>query len=764
MSSDAGTAYQVEIMVHYGSGIDNEQDVYCNNHSQASFDDIRFTDASGETLLKYWRGNNTFQDKAVFWVRISGNLSESAQTIYMYYDNSAVLTTSSFDDTFIFGDPFDNSSLDTSRWTSVDGVTAYSVNPTEHYLEVTDMTPNQGTGVGFHSRNVSMPSNWVVQDAYSDEGFVMYHESEASRDMFGQVLDLQNSTHVGEHGGVAYIMLHDGWVGDMEVGDSAVIGTDSWSQAWFPPMPYTTRWALKKSSDGVITLSQNGIDRIARANNDTIDRMTWELERYENPGAGFGTERLYAFMIRKHVSPEPLQRMWGGEETKTWIVDDDGPADFSTIQEAINAANAGDTVFVKAGAYSEPIQIDKTLALVGENKSTTVIKDWYIGVYANNVRISDFTIENLWADSPSPMGGCVYIYGYNNLTFSDNTYVHNWQAIRLVQTSGNLIINNYIDGNSEGGTHGGIGFDYANNTIMRNNTITNCEQAISLSLPNYNNTILENNITGNSFGIVMNNLLTGNRFYHNNVINNTEQVYTYYIFQGVDNAWDDGFPSGGNYWSDYGGNDFYSGPYQNETGSDGIGDSLYVIDANNQDNYPLMNPWFSPDVAVLNVSTSKTVVCQGFEMNITAVFENQGNKIEELSTAFSINGTAISSQSFLLKSGDLMTYSFIWKASNVSIGNCTLGVSVSALQGEVDILDNNRSGPWIIISMVGDVTGPDGFPDGKCDIRDVSGLARLFGVDYPDPTYNPDYDLNNDGKINIKDLAVAARHFGERYP
>ena len=51
-------------------------------------------------------------------------------------------------------------------------------------------------------------------------------------------------------------------------------------------------------------------------------------------------------------------------------------------------------------------------------------------------------------------------------------------------------------------------------------------------------------------------------------------------------VWDNSYPDGGNFWSDYNGTDVYKGPYQNETGSDGIGDTPYVIDANNTDRYP----------------------------------------------------------------------------------------------------------------------------------------------------------------------------------
>jgi hypothetical protein len=60
------------------------------------------------------------------------------------------------------------------------------------------------------------------------------------------------------------------------------------------------------------------------------------------------------------------------------------------------------------------------------------------------------------------------------------------------------------------------------------------------------------------------------------------------------NVWDDDYPSGGNYWSDYASVDVKKGPGQDLPGSDGIGDTIYVIDADNVDHYPLMNPYDTP--------------------------------------------------------------------------------------------------------------------------------------------------------------------------
>jgi parallel beta-helix repeat protein len=103
-----------------------------------------------------------------------------------------------------------------------------------------------------------------------------------------------------------------------------------------------------------------------------------------------------------------------------------------------------------------------------------------------------------------------------------------------------------------------------------------------------NNSISENEVTNTYAGISLESS-PNNKIYHNNLINNTEHAYI--ELSGYTNMWDDGYPSGGNYWSDHAGIDVKSGPDQDLPGSDGIGDMPYIIDSDNQDQYPLMKPW-----------------------------------------------------------------------------------------------------------------------------------------------------------------------------
>jgi parallel beta-helix repeat protein len=100
------------------------------------------------------------------------------------------------------------------------------------------------------------------------------------------------------------------------------------------------------------------------------------------------------------------------------------------------------------------------------------------------------------------------------------------------------------------------------------------------------NTIANNTISNTSKGIALCHACTDNTIYHNYIINNAIQA-----FDNTVNDWDNGYPSGGNYWSDYIGIDAKNGPLQDQPGSDGIGDTPYVIDIDSQDYYPLMRPW-----------------------------------------------------------------------------------------------------------------------------------------------------------------------------
>mgnify|MGYP001047579381 CR=1 FL=1 len=150
--------------------------------------------------------------------------------------------------------------------------------------------------------------------------------------------------------------------------------------------------------------------------------------------------------------------------------------------------------------------------------------------------------------------------------------------------------------------------------------------SIGIILESPNNTICCNNIQKNDCGMSVG-LETGrgknNKIYHNNFINNTEHVekpWRPWMEWPPENIWDDSHPSGGNFWSDYAGVDLYSGLYQNETGSDGIGDTQFSIYWDNKDRYPLMGPFIVLDAGTwnrvtYNVSVVSNSTVSGFYFN-----------------------------------------------------------------------------------------------------------------------------------------------------
>jgi parallel beta-helix repeat protein len=166
----------------------------------------------------------------------------------------------------------------------------------------------------------------------------------------------------------------------------------------------------------------------------------------------------------------------------------------------------------------------------------------------------------------------------------------NQQGILLVGISDSEVRNSSL-------TRNGIGAQLicsANNTLAGNNIAENTNSAIELRNSS-SNRIIANSIIGNNFAM---DLLgsSNNSIYHNVFANGHNQIRT----QLSSNAWDDGCTSGGNYWSDYAGTD---------ADQDGIGDTSYPIDPNNQDRYPLMAPYIIelPPLFMLALSMAATL-------------------------------------------------------------------------------------------------------------------------------------------------------------
>jgi hypothetical protein len=240
-------------------------------------------------------------------------------------------------------------------------------------------------------------------------------------------------------------------------------------------------------------------------------------------------------------------------EPRIWTVDDDGPADFHTIQEAVNASSLGDTVFVYNGTYHEEVLVNKTgISVIGENTYTTTID--------GNVSIGDMYHEASYVTLASfSIDGRVYIGAS-----SPGTGSHHDDIIRENFIKGGVSVTGWTMGspynisiNENEIVKEGVCLGNCFGIVVCNNTIEDTDVAVTL---------------GFLFG-------GEHRFHHNTFINNTKVLET---AEGqIASYWDDGYPSGGNYWGDYDGLD---------ADGDGIGETPYNIDAKNQDRYPLVVP------------------------------------------------------------------------------------------------------------------------------------------------------------------------------
>lgn len=384
---------------------------------------------------------------------------------------------------------------------------------------------------------------------------------------------------------------------------------------------------------------------------------------------------------------------------------------YQFIQDGIDNANTGDTVYVFQGIYTENLYINKQIQLTGHSKTEVFLISASSELAAVQLRVDFITIEHFSITNPNFIG--IHLNGVSYCTLSDliisdastgvtfyntnqkqsnhniikNTMISDTNtALSLSYASYNSFTTNHLLSNTYG-----VLLSYSNDNKITETSFTNHFLVLQLVNNSNKNSFIKNEITTSDIGLFLHNshhqtilhnsikntvdhaiymmhsnhslyacnlfedntgyaiysqLCFNNNFYYNNFIDNTNHAYD----TGI-NIWDNGYPSGGNYWDDYTGVD--------ENG-DGIGDTPYEIaGGTNQDTYPFMEyvignlPPTKPEIL-----TGTTDAGPGIFIDFTAVSHDYED--DSLSYLWDWGDGTYSNWTGPYPSGSIMTQNNSW--------------------------------------------------------------------------------------------------------
>ena len=340
---DAGQGFSIDrtdnetVYFAIRGGADNEKvcwanivledpvDIDMGGKCEFDFDDVRFTDGDGVSLLSYWKHQSG--SSARFWVNVRDSLSIKNQTIYCYYGNPSANSLSNGSKVFPFFDDFDRADSGTigEGWTDEIGDASHENNITlntlsvkayEHYYShiekaapsLTDFCVEVMINCDNDSSSTWHPSIWAYWDSYKWVSI-------------GVRMDASNDKHHGYDNDAGVVTNHwgdtsssDTWYYYRILVNSSYIVSD-YSQSWnnYIEIYNIARGASFAGAASLILVGKGH----------SVDGGSYPNADLDNNGGVTGVADQASYydniFVRKYVYPEPLQGMWTAEiEEPEW--------------------------------------------------------------------------------------------------------------------------------------------------------------------------------------------------------------------------------------------------------------------------------------------------------------------------------------------------------------------------------------------------------------------------------------------------------------
>ncbi len=164
----------------------------------------------------------------------------------------------------------------------------------------------------------------------------------------------------------------------------------------------------------------------------------------------------------------------------------------------------------------------------------------------------------------------------------------------------------------------------------------------------------------------------------------------------------------------------------------------------------------NPNIAITDVSLEKTIVGQGFDVDLYVRIVNEGVNPESLSAGVYVNDTLAQVKNITISGMGSATSMFTWDTTTYVKGNYIVSAHVQPVENESYIEDNTLVDGWVIVGLSGDVD-----MDHAVDIFDIVAIAGVYGYEKGDSEYISNYDINGDGQINILDIVITAGNYGQ---